>query len=43
MKLIGSLIKELKSIGAVTLFFLISFGLILLLMKFFVKQYSINF
>ncbi len=43
MKLIGSLIKELKSIGAVSLFFLISFGLILLLMKLFLNEYSIKF
>ncbi len=43
MKLINSLIKELKNIGAVTLFFLISFGLILLLMKFFLDEYSIQF
>ena len=42
MKLIGFIIKKLKSIGAVSLFFLISFGLILLLMKLFLAEYSIK-
>lgn len=42
MKIIKFLAKEIKEIAKVTLFFLISFGLILLLVKLLLAEYSID-
>ena len=43
MKAIRVVTKEIKRVGLVTLFFLVGFGLILLLKKLFLAQYSIEF
>lgn len=42
MKIVKFLIREIKEIALVTLFFFISFGLILLLMKLFLASYSVD-
>ena len=43
MKAIRVVTKEIRKVGLVTLFFLIGFGLILVLKKLFLAQYSIEF
>lgn len=43
MKAIRVVTKEIKKVGLVTLFFLIGFGLILVLKKLFLAEYSIEF
>jgi hypothetical protein len=40
--MLDKIIKEIKEVGTITIFFLIVFGLILILMKLFLNQYSIK-